>query len=139
MTTAAALAVGLWIGVNVGFLFVRFCFVCGAELRRWREPTHHNTAHNCDALPSKCTASAISGRDRDQAKQADWIDSSYRHTPYSRSGRGSADQHCACQRLSCRAQFARPGGQLVVLPIRLAYSTQMLVFAFAREAGATHD
>src|SRR5215831_13394315 len=104
-----------------------------------REPSHCNTAHNCDALPSKYTAKGINGRNGEQAKQADWIDSSYRHTPHSRSGRGSADQRCACEGLSCRAQFARPGGQVVVLPIRLAYSTQMLVSAVARESGATDD
>jgi hypothetical protein len=103
-------------------------FVCGEELRRWREPSHRNTAHNCDALPSKCTARSISGWDGDQAKQTDWIYSSYRRTRYSRSGRRSAGQCCACQRLSCRAQFARAGGQVVVLPIRLAHSTQMLRF-----------
>ena len=63
----------------------------------------------------------------------------YRHTPHSGSERGSADQHCACQRLSCCTEFARSRGQLVVLPIGLAYSTQMLVFARARESRATDD
>ena len=104
-----------------------------------RLDTRGGAAHNCDALLSKHTGLPVtsSGRDYDHAEQVSWINSNYRDTRPDSAGRGSADQPCAC-RLPRFTEFACPEWQLVVLPIGLAYATQMLVFACARKAGETN-
>jgi hypothetical protein len=79
-----------------------------------------------------------SGRAYDHAGQISWISSSHRDTRPNSCGRGSAERQCACRRLPCFTEFARAERQLVVLPIGLAYATQMLVFTWVRRAGETN-
>jgi hypothetical protein len=85
-------------------------------------------------MPLQCQA--VAG-DYDRAEQVGRINSSYSDTGLCSSDHRSADQHCACQRLPCFTEFARPEWQVVVLPIGLAYATQMLVFASDRNGGGT--